>query len=304
MRPKLTPPRDHAAISDEVLQALASRSPRLVDLARRELERLTPDRWTIEWDLPAWLGRRFDLDPRLVHVLARSNVLGLLSVRLADDLDDGEVAPADVPAARALAAIAYEEALGGYRTWFDARSPIWPFLERSMTAWRAGAAGADLAARGAPIKIAAHACCVHARRLDVWPTLERSLDGAVTALALYDQFCDWEIDLAAGRWNAFVGRVAGADQGRAARRDRNRAAVLTAMMTQPIVREHFEAATRAAAEAATLAADIGVVELARFLTAWAARTSEQGETVAAHYRGAGDRAAQLFFGTSMRGAAP
>ena len=302
MRPTLTPPLDHAEICDDVLHSIASREPGLVDLARRELERLTPDRWTIEWHLAAWLGRRFALDPRLVDVLVRSNVLGLLSVRLGDDLEDGEVAPADLSAARALAAIAYEEALAGYGTWFDKQSAIWPFVERSMAAWRKGATGTDLAARGAPIKIAGYACCLHAGRLDVWPALEQSLDRAVTALALYDQFCDWEVDVAAGRWNAFVARVVGAGWARGARRDRIRATVLAAMLTQPIVREHFDAATRAAAEAAALAADIGVIELAGFLTAWAARTSEQGEAAAVHYQRAGDRAAHLLFGTRMRGA--
>jgi hypothetical protein len=306
MRPTLTPPLDRDEISVRILRAIASRErrqPRLVGLARLELERLSPDRWTIEWHLPAWLGRRFDLDPGLVDALVRSNVLGLLSVRLGDDLEDGEVALADVPTARALAEIAYEEALAGYRAWFDDRSAIWPFLERSMAAWRAGATGADLAARGAPIRIAGFACCLAAGQVDLWPTLERSLDGAVTALVLYDQFCDWEVDLAAGRWNAFVARAVGADREPAVWCDRDRATVLTAMLTRPIVREHFDAATRAAREAAALAKEIGVVELAAFLDTWAARTTEQRDMVADHYRRAGDRAAQLFFGARMHGVA-
>ena len=161
-----------------------------------------------------------------------------------------------------------------------------------------------LAARGAPVKVAGYACCLEAGRLDLWPALERSLDGAVTALVLYDQFCDWEGDLSAGRWNAFVATVVGAEaKPEPARRDRDRAAVLTAMLTRDVVREHFDRAIRAATDAAALAADLEVTELAAFLTSWAARTSEQGVHVADHYQHAGDQAARLLLGTSMEGAA-
>ena len=302
MPPTRTPLLDPAEISAAILRRISEREPTLEDLARRQLGRLTPERWTIEWHLPAWLGRRFDLDPLLVEALARGNVLGLLSIRLEDDLQDGEVASADATAARALARWAYAGAVAEYRAWFANESPIWGFLERSMADWRAGAAGRTLATRGAPVKVAGFACCLQAGRLDLWSALERSLEGAVTALVLYDQFCDWEADLDAGRWNAFVARIA-APQALAVR-ERNRAAVLTAMLTSDVVRGHFDAAEGAANEAATIAARLGVDELAAFLTAWATRTSEQGRTVADHYRRAGDQAARLLLGTTIGGAAP
>jgi hypothetical protein len=296
-----TPMPDAVAISEDILRRLAEDEPRLEGLARCQLTRLGPDRWTIEWHLPWWLGRRFDLEPRLVETLLRSNVFGLLSIRLQDDLEDGEVAPDEIADTRSLANRAFAEALIGYRARFDEGSPIWPFLDRSMADWRSGAAGADLAARGAPLKIAAYACCLSANRLDLWPELERSLDGAVTALVRYDQFCDWEVDLAAGRWNAFVATVIDGDQ-TPARADRNRAAVLTAMLTRDVVREQFHAAVRGAEEAAALAAAIGISELAAFLTAWASRTTEQGMRVEEHYQRAGDQATRLLFGTMMGGA--
>jgi hypothetical protein len=285
----------------EILQRINARQPRLDPLARRYLARLTPDRWTIEWNLPVWLGRTFDLDPGLTEALARSNVLGLLSVRLEDDLEDGEVPAAEIADTRVLASLAYAEAVAAYEAWFADGSPIWAFLERSMAEWRAGAGGTTLAARGAPLKIAGYASCLHAGRVDAWPTLERSLEGATTALVLYDQFCDWEVDLAAGRWNAFVAAIVHGGQ-EPARPDRNRAAVLTAMLTRDVVREHFDAATREAREAATLAADVGVTELADFLTGWATRTSDQGAQIRDHYQIAANQATRLFFGTRMEGA--
>jgi hypothetical protein len=302
MSPTRTPPLDRDEITAEVLRRISDSEPRLDGLARRHLARLSPDRWTIEWNLPSWLGRRFDLDPRLVEALVRSNVLGLLSIRLEDDLEDGDVPRADITDVRALARLAFDAAVSEYEPWFDAASPVWSFLEQSMAEWRAGASGAGLSARGAPIRIAGYACCVHAGRLDLWPKLEASLDHAVTGLVLYDQFCDWEIDLAAGRWNAFVATVVGIDQDRS-RRDRDRAAVLTAMLTRGVVREHFDAAARMATDAATLAADLNVTELAAFLTSWAARTSDQGAQVAEHYQHAGDQARRLLLGTRVGGAA-
>jgi hypothetical protein len=299
----LTPLLDCDEMIAQVPGRIAARQPRLEALASRHLARLTPDRWTIEWHLPSWLGRRFDLQPALVEALTWSNVLGLLAIRLEDDLDDGDVPRNEVDDTGALARLAFEAAVAEYRMWFDDGSPIWPFLERSMAEWRAGATGTALSARGAPLKIAGYACCVAAGRLDVWPRLEPSLEGAVTALVLYDQFCDWEADLAAGRWNAFVATVLGGDR-EPARPDRDRSAVLSAMLTRPVVREHFDVTVRTASEAASVAADLEVTGLAQFLASWTARTTAQGRQLAEHYEHAGDQAARLLFGTRLEGAAP
>lgn len=302
MPTRAAPLLDCTAIGEEVLGRIAELDPELDSLARRQLARLTPERWTIEWHLPWWLGHRFGLDQRLAEALVRSNVVGMLSVRLEDDLEDGDVPAQEIPRVRLLARVALEEAVSEYRAWFAEDSRVWSYLDRSMTDWRARAAGRDLATRGAPIKIAGYACCLIADRLDVWPELERSLDHAVTALVLYDQFVDWEADLAAGRWNAFVATIADGD-GASATPGRTRAAVLTAMLTSDVVREHFDAIRREVDEAAKLAVAIGVTELSAFLTTWAAQVSEHGASVDAHYRTAADQATRLFFGTRMGGAA-
>jgi hypothetical protein len=293
MPARAAPPLNYTEIGEEVLGRIAESHPELDGLARRQLARLSPERWTIEWHLPWWLGHRFGLDQRLSEALVRSNVVGMLSVRLEDDLEDGDVPAEEMPRVRLLARVALEEAVSEYRAWFAEDSRVWSYLDRSMADRRAGAAGSDLATRGAPVKIAGYACCLVADRLDVWPELERSLDQAVTGLVLYDQFVDWEADLAAGRWNAFV----------AATHERTRAAVLTAMLTSDVVREHFDAIRKEVDEAAKLAFAIGVTELSAFLTTWAAQVSAQGASVDAHYRAAADQAMRLFFGTRMGGAA-
>jgi hypothetical protein len=71
------------------------------------------------------------------------------------------------------------------------------------------------------------------------------------------------------------------------------------MLTQDVVRDHFEAVAEAAGEAAKLATDLGIDELSDFLTAWAGSTSRQADEIVAHYRTAADRATRLFFGSMM-----
>lgn len=303
MSPLLAPPLERDVIAGAVLRQVSTRAAGLDALARQHLDRLTPDRWVIEWHLPAWLGDRFDLDHRFVEAVTRSNLLGLLSIRLQDDLEDGEVPAPELQSTRELAAVAFDLALAEYREWFDDASPVWPFIDRSVAEWRAGADSQDLAARGAPMRIAGYASCLKGGRLDLWPSLRRCLDGAVTALVRYDQFCDWEADVGAGRWNAFVASVVGSERA-PARSDRTRAAVLTAMLTRPVVRQQFDAAVGAAVEAASIAGQLGIAGLERFLVDWAGRTSEQGMKVANHYERAGNEAARLLLGTRMGGAEP
>lgn len=107
----LTPLLDRDEITAEVLRWLSGRAPRLDGLARRHLARLTPDRWTIEWHLPSWLGRRFDLDQGFVQALVRSNVLGLLAIRLEDDIEDGDVPRSELADTRVLAQLAFDRAV-------------------------------------------------------------------------------------------------------------------------------------------------------------------------------------------------
>jgi hypothetical protein len=263
-------------------------------LLDRYLARLTPDRWTVEWHLPWWLGSRFGLDPDVALSLVVSNVLGLLAVRLSDDIADGELDPEDVEDAGALATSAVDQALVPYRELFSMGSPFWSFYERSMATWRSGAEGPDHAARAAPIKIAAVACCMLAERMDAWPILEASLDRAMTAFVLYDAFCDWEADLAAGRWNAFVASVVG-DEPDSPGPARARIAVLTAMLTGDVVPEHFDRIAGEAVAAGGLAQEIGLDDLASYLSDWVTTVASQGADAAAHYHRIADQATRLVF---------
>jgi hypothetical protein len=159
-------------------------------MARRLFDRLPPSRWTLEWHLPLWLGDALRVDPDASRAIVLSNVLGLGSIRLQDDLADGEVAPQATEAAGQLAAALYDAALEPYRAWFPPASPFWAHLERCMRAWRSAtdATGGEehLAARGAPLKVSAFALCLLADRLVTFRALEPCLDRALEALVRYD----------------------------------------------------------------------------------------------------------------------
>lgn len=269
--------------------------PDLVPMAMRLLERLPPDRWMLEWLLPWWLAHALMLPPNTAREIVLSNLLGLGSIRLQDDLADGEVEPGEAVAASALSASLYEAAVEPYRSWFPPGSRFWAHLEASMAAWRAGSDDEGrLAARGAPLKISAFAVCLLARRSDLYRNLDRLLDDALEALVLYDHLADWQADLDAGRWNAFVAGISDGPQV-PSERVRHRRAVLVALMTTDAIAVHIgrvEAGLlRAADVAETL--DPPIPPLLTHLRGFALQTGEQGRELQAHYRDLGDRAARL-----------
>jgi hypothetical protein len=292
------PELDTAGVSAAYLRRVREICPDHVQVATRLLERLPPERWMLEWHLPWWLGNAFGLDREVAREVVLSNVLGLGSIRLQDDLADREVAPRDVVAARTLSAVLYDAALEPYRSRLPSGSEFWAHLQTRMTEWRA-ASGEDgrLAARGAPLKISAFAVCLLTDRVDLYATVDGSLDEALEALVLYDHVADWQADLDAGRWNAFVADLSEGAQV-PAERARHRGAVLVAMMTTDAIAVHVGRIEAGLLRAADLVDTLGVPvpPLATHLRRFARQVGEQGREVQAHYRDLGDRAAELLLG--------
>lgn len=290
------PDLDVASVAEAYERRVRAACPEHLPLALALLERLPPARWTLEWYLPWWLGRAFGLDDAVSSEVVLSNVLGLASIRLQDDLDDGEVAPNEQVAARTLATALYDAALEPYRARFDAVSPFWGHLDRQMTKWRAATSGLDLAARGAPLHVAAVAACLYADRMDVYGALGPCLDNALEALVRYDHVADWESDLDAGRWNAFVAEASPGPQVPGAR-DRHRAATNVAMLTSDVVVTWFDkiddGLTRAIAMADTL--DPPVAPLVDHLRSFAPRVRAHGALIHGRFRDLGDEVAKRLF---------
>jgi hypothetical protein len=299
LRPLDAPALDVSAIESAFDAHASDLRPEDRALAARTLDRVRPPNWTLEWYLPMWLGHAFGVPGETSLQIASSNVLGLVAVRLEDDALDGEIAGEELEAARRVSAALLAAAIGAYRPLFGPGSPFWAELDATLSTWRSSPTR-SLAARGAPLKVGARAICLLADRAAAWPMVDACLDNALTALALYDDVCDWEADLAAGRWNAFVASVTDRPQD-APNRWRNRSAVLVALMTGTAASDGFGRVAAEADRAAALARSLGSAALAAHLATVGARAAAQGSAVESHYVGAVDRATTLIFGATVSG---
>lgn len=273
-------------------------------LAARLWQRIDPSQWMLEWHLPIWLGDALGLDPQISSELVLSNVLGLASIRLQDDLADDEVDAADVPAARAFSAALYDAALDVYRRRLSGGSPFWSRLETWMHDWRSaddqrGMPGpADLARRGAPLKISAFAVCLLAGRGSLFAIVDACLDHALAAMVMYDHQCDWPEDLAAGRWNTFVARY-GSHPQRPEFQSANRSSVLGAMMARHVVAEYFALIQGELERAARLAPQIGAAPLKSYLESLQDRLGQEAQRREQRYAALGDAALAVVFGNGQ-----
>ena len=256
-------------------------------------DHLDSDRWTLEWQLPLWLGEAFGLDSRVARQLVTGDVLGLASIRLADDLADGDVPAGDVAAARRLAAALYDAALVPYRELMAGDTRFWRRLEAWMAEWRESTSSAadpasarreELAARGVPLLIPALATALLAGRQGDFPRLRGCLDHALRALVLYDHACDWRADLAAGRWNAFA---AGEQDPRQ---------VEVRLLTEAAIGPYFGRIDRELETAIAAAADLGVVGLAAHLGERRRSIDVETRRFEARYAALGHAATQWLFG--------
>jgi len=317
---------DAADVAAAYERRVAAIAPEQVPDAMHLLDGLDPKRWRLEWHLPLWLGNALGLDRGVSTEIAVSNVLGLASLRLRDDLVDGAVDGDDLAAAPALIATLFEASIGAYRSRFPPASRFWKQLDRWMIEWKtatedngqpgpadgsmdpadypadypaARLADPDrspgyLSRRGAPLKISAYAVCLLTRRTAAFPAIEQCLDHALAAMVLYDHVCDWQEDLASGRWNAFVAAT-GISQ-RAEDHDRARAGVLAALMTGDALEQSFARINGELGQAINASDQIGVPALATHLSALAIQLQDDGNVMRAHYAELGERAAEAMFG--------
>jgi hypothetical protein len=220
--------------------------PPLVEAGWALWKRLARPNWFLEWMLPCWLGEAFDLPQHLVRALAAANVLGLATVRLTDDLVDGENVSEERGTVALLAVSLHQAWMLSYVDLFDAGSPFWDYLRRYMVQWQRGASPANapsasdqfpgepadltwLADRGAPLKICCAGAGLLAGREGGLADLEAALDEYLVAAVMLDHAQDWQEDLAAVRYNAFVDCYSSHRQ-TAANREANRQGVLEQLL--------------------------------------------------------------------------
>lgn len=217
--PYLEQPEIHALCADYTSTA-GCLGPAWETVAEAFLQRIQPEKWPLEWGLPVWLGKSWELEMKTWRALALVNLLGLTHIRIQDELADSILPPDQRATAAGFATLTLHLALQhlfrlippGHAFW-DAATLIlrnWADTQgqRRLLAPEGRAlspqARLELARRGEPIKITALAACILADRQDLWPALDASLQHIALAEVLLDHATDWETDLVTGQANAFL----------------------------------------------------------------------------------------------------
>ena len=299
---------DVDAIEAAFAGTVATACPEHAALAVRVLARLPRERWTLEWHLPWWLGLRLGVEPAVARSLVLSNVLGLVALRLRDDLADGEVEASEMDGATALSGVLFDEAVAIYRHLFPPESPLWGALQASMAAWAAATEAHRPAARlrparrfdviarrGAPLKVSATGICLLAGRPALIPRLDALLDHALAAWILSDDASDWADDVRAGRWNAFVAALAPGPQD-VARYDAIVGEMRLAMLTGGRLRTYFLRIRREADRAVAIADELGLDALSEHVRRFGERHARAGAELQRLYHSVTERATVLLFG--------
>lgn len=197
----------------------------LMKLAHRYLERLSSEKAQLEWCLPLWLAQSLGVSRDVARTMGVTNVLGMIYVRIQNDVMDGDVASEDVANLLTLSSLLYTRCLRLFTTVFAAESPFWGYLQACLQEWAAAIAWERqghyqrlaryteeeilwvTAGKGAPEKICCAGLAILADREGAIPHLAKALDLRSTIAQLFDDFCDWREDWQRGRYNIFLSMV-------------------------------------------------------------------------------------------------
>lgn len=262
--------------------ALAGEPAGVSELGAHLLDRISPPNWTLEWSLPTWLGSTLGLNTPLVTNLTLANVLGLATIKLQDDLIDGEIGEETRQAAQLLSTVLHRAWLLVYARLLPGDTLFWDHFESYMMQWtRATLAsrqawsrpfaewdGDDLSLlgqRGAPLKSCAAAACRLVGHDERLPPFEATLDRLLIGAVLLDHAVDWSADLQHGRPNAFVAYCTSRPQV-PADQEENRRAVLAELTIGKGGQSYFRLLQGELAAAQALARAAGCGQLARYVS--------------------------------------
>jgi hypothetical protein len=198
----------------------------LQPIASDLINRISSVNWYLEWQLPGWLGRTFHMASSEYDILTLGNIFGLSFIRLQDDIFDQE----DVPIIEGLPVLRnklFNRWMDQYRKLFDAKSSFWDHLHCYLGQWlraeleNCGPCKSELrneenfsssqsnpvqqlSRRGAPLKICCIAACMKSGNDHLLPNLLAGCDHLLAGMVLLDHAEDWQDDLQAGKYNAFI----------------------------------------------------------------------------------------------------
>jgi hypothetical protein len=210
---------DVRAVQERFRAVLSRESAALRAEGSRLFERLARPNWSVEWNLPRWLGEAHRINDDQKGRLVSANILGLGYVRLYDDRADADQAPNDRQLSLRLEALLLEAAREEYRDLIGDEPWFWGLFNDHLECWReavqhdlggmtAGALEADpcpqLSEIGRPLLIGCAAVCSLAGARSQLAAVEEPVRHYLAAAVLYDHLKDWQADLAAGRRNVFI----------------------------------------------------------------------------------------------------
>ncbi len=217
---------NHAADLDwvqaQINLFLESLPPRLRPVASDYLQRLDRQRAQLEWHLPLWLGHTFGVPTAQARRVALTNVLGMIYIRIHNDLMDANSYLSQQFEQAALAPLLYTRCIHIFTTLFPADTPFWGHLERYLNEWASALdwerqyhwhqaapyTQAEIeyvtAGKGAPIKIGFAAIALLAGREADLPELEKIINLRSAIAQIFDDLSDWYEDWQQGRFNIFL----------------------------------------------------------------------------------------------------
>lgn len=224
--PKLYPLRegDVAYMRARYLQVLSIKSESVREAGRRLFHQVANQHWSVEWNLPRWLGGEVGLSEKQQSALLAVNVFGLGYARMFDDRQDGEAWLVDVKQARSLEIALLQAAQSELHQLVGENPDFWDPHNAIMERWHGAGEikeasvpvlemGSDqlaqIADMGAPLMITAAACTVLQSQTFMLEELQKPIRHYLIAAVLYDHLKDWQMDLEAGRHNLFVHAITG-----------------------------------------------------------------------------------------------
>ncbi len=219
--PELSPleEQDIVEMRSRFERLLALESCGIHTAGQKLFDRIADAHWSVEWNLPRWLGAVCGLTQAQQCSLLAVNIFGLGFVRVFDDRCDGEAQVGDEEAVRRLESLLYNAAITeltsllgddqGFWSQFDGLMQMWHRTDESILA------GLDvlrmdpaeqirLVDIGAPLFITPIACIALQNVPRDLEGLQAPIRHYLIGAVLYDHFKDWQVDLHTNRINLFV----------------------------------------------------------------------------------------------------
>jgi hypothetical protein len=249
----------------------------LIDCTQRLIDRISHSNWSVEWNLPRWLGSAFKIPEGGQRELVLANALGLGYVRLCDDRVDGEIPEKQLINSRRLERLLLTEARKTLEDLIDRHSSFWMHYDDYLRRWHSTTLPVkpitelnrsdldQVADAGAPLYIVCAAVHTLAPSRPHLEALIRPVRHYLFAAVLYDHLKDWRSDLEAGRSNLFTYTILGGIPTGEIKMLVTR--MRTELLRQDRVLMYCEAIYESLSQAAASAQSVGLAQFAQHLKA-------------------------------------